>query len=141
VSDVSSDAIMARLQDLAQSLPAERRLELIEHLTAVGPSERRAVPDTQALEAAHAAYKERHVFTEGQLVRWKPKLRNKQLPEYGQLAIVMNVLDEPVANVVEPSDSPYYHEPLDIVLGVIDGSGDLICFHFDARRFEPAASA
>lgn len=141
MSDVSPDAIMARLQTLAQELPAEQRLELIDQLTAVGSGERRARQDPAGLEVAYAAYNERHVFTEGQLVQWKPKLKNKRLPEYGQPAIVMSVLNEPIPNVVEPSDSPYYQEPLTIVLGVIDGSGDLICFHFDANRFEPMEGA
>ena len=35
------------------------------------------------------------------------------------------------------SGSPYFREPLDIVLGFVDGDGDFITYHFDSRRFAP----
>jgi len=35
------------------------------------------------------------------------------------------------------SGSPYFREPLDIVLGFLNGDGDFITYHFDSRRFAP----
>jgi hypothetical protein len=35
-------------------------------------------------------------FTKGQFVKWKPGLRNKTFPDYGEPAIVMVVLAEPI---------------------------------------------
>ena len=138
VNAPAADELMTRLQAVVQELPVESRLELIKQLTAPGALEPDPASDSHSLGEMYASYQRRHEFEPGQLVRWKPKLRNKRLPDYDQQAIVMSMLAEPVINTSEPSDSPYYREPLDLVLGVIDGSGDLICFHFDAQRFEPA---
>jgi hypothetical protein len=138
VNAPAPDELMTRLQALAQELPLERRLELIKQLTAAGVIEPSPASDSDSLRELYASYRQQHEFEPGQLVRWKPQLRNKRLPDYDQQAIVMSTLAEPVINTSEPSDSPYYREQLDLVLGVIDGSGDLICFHFDAHRFEPA---
>ena len=77
-------------------------------------------------------------FKPNQLVRWKEGLKNKALPEYNQPAIVWENLpkplfDNPRAHVAE---SPYFHEPLDIVLGVMD-EHEFVLLHYDSRRFEP----
>jgi hypothetical protein len=140
MSTPRQEELLGALQAAVQDLAPERRLELIEHLVGSneGPSDRVSVPDPEALRSAHSFYEQSHEFQPGQLVRWKPRLRNKRLPEYGEPAIVIDVLDEPVLNIAEPADSPYYREPLSLVLGVFDGAGDLVCFHFDAQRFEPA---
>ncbi len=136
-----ADDLLTQLQVLAQELAPEARLALIEHLT--GASEGRATltfaSDPHTLRVAYDSYAHGHEFAAGQLVRWKAGLRNKRLPEYGQLAVVMGMLDETVINATEPADSPYYREPLDLVLGVVEESGDLACYHFDSHRFEPAA--
>jgi hypothetical protein len=130
---------LAELQALVQELAPEQRLELIEHLTgsAEEPPISVSTLDPEALRSAHHSYAQDHTFTPGQIVQWKPRLRNKRLPEYGQPAIVMQVLAEAIINTGEPADSPYYREPLTLVLGMLDGAGDLACFYFDAQRFEP----
>ena len=122
--------------------PAER-LEVVEQLTraAKGPDLAEPGAERQALLEAHRRLAERHAFSIGELVRWKPGLRNRPLPECEQLAIVLEVLERPVENAGEPTESPYFREPLDLVLGVIDGDGDLAAFHFDGRRFEPAGES
>jgi hypothetical protein len=38
---------------------------------------------------------------------------------------------------VEDAGSPFFQEPLDVVLGIIDRDGDFFCYHYDSRRFEP----
>jgi len=74
-------------------------------------------------------------FEVGDIVTWKEGLRNKKHPEFGSPAIVVKVLDEPIHDVASGAGSPYFNEPLGIVIGVIDDDGDFICFHNDPRRF------
>lgn len=77
-----------------------------------------------------------HTFTKDQFVRWKPGLRNRGLPDYGEPAIVRAVLPCPVLSPEENSSSPYFREPMSLVVGVFM-EDDLVEFHVDARRFEP----
>jgi hypothetical protein len=73
-----------------------------------------------------------------QLVRWKEGLKNKALPEYNQPAIVWEILPQPLFDNprAHGAASPYFHEPLDIVLGVMD-EHKFVLLHYDSRRFEP----
>jgi len=87
--------------------------------------------------AMHERFMRRHEFQPGQLVRWKPELKNRKYPAYGECGVVVSVLAEPVMDAGNDSGSPYYREPLDIVLGFVDGDGDFITYHFDSRRFAP----
>ncbi len=93
--------------------------------------------DTQKLQAAHDSFFQTHTFQQRQLVKWKPGLKNKKLPKEGQPAIVMELLEKTLEQADREPGSPYFREPLDIVLGVIDEDGDFMTFHFDKRRFEP----
>jgi hypothetical protein len=85
-----------------------------------------------------ATFLKASVFRRGQLVKWKPKLKNRKRPAYGEPAIVVDVLDTPVFDGKEEAGSAYFREPLDIILGVIDVDGDFATFHFDSRRFDSA---
>jgi hypothetical protein len=75
-------------------------------------------------------------FEVGQLVKWKDNLKNRKLPYKNQPAIVVALLDEPVTNNEEESGSPYFLEPLDIILGIIVDDGTFMTFYYDSRRFE-----
>lgn len=84
-----------------------------------------------------------HAFHKGQLVRWKNGLRNRAQPEYNEFAVVREILAEPVFDECEHglcSGTPYFGEPLTLVLAVLDDDGDFMEFRYDARRFEPAES-
>ena len=83
------------------------------------------------------AMKTRHDFQPGQLVRWKAGLKNRELPENDQPAIVWAVLAKPVFDAAPGAGTPYFHEPLDIVLAVMDKEKDFLLYHYDSRRFEP----
>ena len=74
-------------------------------------------------------------FKSGQLVKWKPSLRNKSKPMYNEPAIVVDVLDEPILGENKETGSAYFREPLDLILGFLDDE-NLVLFHFDKRRFE-----
>lgn len=82
-----------------------------------------------------------HRFKPGDLVTWKPGLQNRRSPRHGQPAVVIAVLEQPVYDNEKDSGSTYFHEPLDVVLGVIwdcePRRGDFLTFHFDSRRFQP----
>lgn len=93
--------------------------------------------DVGALETKYGGFAETHTFSAGQLVRWKHGLRNKRLPLDNQPAVVVELLKEPVVNQEVGPGSPYFREPLDIVLGVLDEDGDFLLFHHDSRRFMP----
>jgi hypothetical protein len=89
------------------------------------------------LKACAQRFNRKADFAVGQLVQWKKGMRNKRSPAYGQPAIVIERLDAPVYDSEKSAGSPYFHEPLTLVLGVIDKDGDFVGFHYDARRFEP----
>jgi hypothetical protein len=81
---------------------------------------------------------EKHTFVPGQPVRWKKNLKNRRKPAYDEPAIVIELLPQPVFDTKdEGASSPYFREPLDIVLGLVDDDNELVAYHFDSRRFEP----
>ncbi len=81
-------------------------------------------------------FEESHVFTKGQVVKWKPGLKNRNVPEYGQPCVVTGILSRPIYEDNAVSGSPYFMEPLTLIIGCYHEE-DLVEFHVDARRFEP----
>lgn len=75
-------------------------------------------------------------FEPGELVSWKPGLRNKKFPQSNTPAIVIHHLDTPIIDNKENAGSPYFREPLDLLAGCIDEGGDFVIYHFDSRRFK-----
>ncbi len=75
-------------------------------------------------------------FNQGDVVKWKKGLKNKKYPKEGQLCIVIKEMKEPIIQDSRDSGSPYYREPLDLVLALLDDASDLVIFHYDKRRFE-----
>jgi hypothetical protein len=77
----------------------------------------------------------------GHLVRWKPGLKNRERPAYGEPAIVRSVIDPPLFDPSAVSaGSPYFQEPLSLVVG-IQFDGEFSEFRVDGRRFKPFRSA
>ena len=78
-----------------------------------------------------------HSFTKGQMVKWKPGLKNRKFPDYGEPAIVTAVLPGPTFDPSEViAGSPYFQEPLTLVLGTYRDD-EFLEFRLDSRRFEP----
>ena len=78
-----------------------------------------------------------HAFTKGQFVKWKPGLKNRRFPDYGEPTIVTAVLPSPIFDPNEgAAASPYFQEPLSIVIGTYR-EDDFLEFRVDGRRFEP----
>ena len=75
----------------------------------------------------------------GMLAVWKPGLKNRRVPRYGEPVVVVALLDEPIVNPDQESGSPYFREPLDLLLGVVRGDDrEFLVYHADRRRFQPA---
>ncbi|EDN70659.1 hypothetical protein BGP_3825 [Beggiatoa sp. PS] len=72
-------------------------------------------------------FNDNNEFTPGQLVRWKPGLKNRKLPQENQPAVVIDVLDTPIYADTDPG-TPYFHEPLDIALALIGKMEELSIF-------------
>ncbi len=73
----------------------------------------------------------------GMMAMWKPGMKNRRFPHYGDPAIVVEVLDPPILDHEEEAGSTYYREPLDLLLGILHKDGDFLVYHFDSRRFQP----
>ena len=93
--------------------------------------------DANALKTAFETLNQKHTLKPGDLVEWKPGMRNRKFPEMGEPVIVVAVLDPPTIDSSRGSESPYFHESLDLVYGWIDLEKDLILLHTDSRRFQP----
>lgn len=106
---------------------ATRSLDKLNH--------RRTSEYVGSLRSQFASLSSEESFSLGDLVVWKPLLKNRVRPAYGEPAIVVEVLDKPVRNTEADPSSTYFREPLDIVLGVLDDDGELVVYHFDSRRF------
>ncbi|MCP1913388.1 hypothetical protein J2R96_005868 [Bradyrhizobium elkanii] len=107
------------------------------------PSDAECGPSTEykrrLMELVHAM-DAKHTFHKGQFVRWKAGLKNRGVPAYNEPVVVRKVLVKPVFDMCEAarcSGSPYFEEPLTLVLGIIDPDGDLVELRYDGRRFEP----
>ena len=89
----------------------------------------------RSLENAAAEYlADPEEFKPGDLVTWKAQLKNRRFPSYGRPAVVIETVAERKAEVEETARLTV-HEPIELTLGVIDGDGDFMLYHFDRRRF------
>jgi uncharacterized protein (DUF952 family) len=76
-------------------------------------------------------------FAKGQFVKWKPGLKNRKFPDYGEPVIVTAVLPSAIFDPNEnAAASPYFQEPLTIIIGTYRDD-DFLEFRIDGRRFEP----
>jgi len=88
------------------------------------------------LKSRHDDFKSDNNLEPGQLIVWKQGLKNRTYPAYGQPAIVIEILDEPVYDDSQAGSSSYFREPLDLVAAIVFDD-ELPFFHFDSRRFKP----
>ena len=107
-----------------------------------GGDELLAEPVEDAAHRLRALYRRLHdgrqrALRPGRLAIWKPGLKNRRFPAYGQSAIVVEMLDPPVLEHEMESGAPYFREPLDLLLGILHPDGDFLVYHFDSRRFQP----
>lgn len=74
-------------------------------------------------------------FRPGDLVRWQPRMKDVKWPQYGEAVVVVEVLDPPIQEVGRESGSPYFRNPLTLILGLQHEDG-FHCWYFDGCRFE-----
>ena len=91
--------------------------------------------ERERLTAAFEKLNKKNTFKPGDIVDWKPGLRNKN--SYGPF-VVVEVLDSPIFdNAEDGSGSQYFRESLDIILGKIMDNKKMFITHFyDSRRME-----
>lgn len=92
----------------------------------------------ELLRKRYLAFSQQEVFEPGELVKWKPGLRNKGGLGYGDVAIVVDVFQEPIFDTKKDSGSPYFREPLDLSVAFLDSDNDFIVLHVDSRRIRHA---
>jgi len=133
------------LEDLASRLGLDP--ELVDRVTRdIGEKRAEAIvrhnsaSGVATLRLLCARLNEANEFAIGDIVQWKTELRNKSRPAYGQPAIILEVKDPPEANLEDDSGSPYFREPLDIVIGFLDAAigetDQMLAYHVDGRRLE-----
>ena len=83
------------------------------------------------------AFNRRHVFRPGMIVRQKPQARIYKGFGDNDLAIVVELLSEPIISGLDLNGASHYREPHDMIVGSLEGEKDFCLFHVDSRRFEP----
>lgn len=125
------------LQQLKPQLSPSKLEKVLALLSETGVEEQYDSIYSQNLIRVHQKLLEHHEFKVGDLVKWKDGLKNKKRPYSNQPAIVVQLLEKPLINRLgEEAGSPYYREPLDIILGLFDDEDEFLMFYYDKRRFE-----
>eukprot|EP01105_Mastigella_eilhardi_P016543 TRINITY_DN3785_c0_g1_i1.p1 TRINITY_DN3785_c0_g1~~TRINITY_DN3785_c0_g1_i1.p1 ORF type:complete len:199 (-),score=47.14 TRINITY_DN3785_c0_g1_i1:335-910(-) len=119
--------------------------ELLSRLARRKPVEEpKATFTPQQVFMKYEEYSRVHAFRQGDMVVWKPGLKNRQRPAEGECGIVLEQLAQPLLTSTKKETevtSPLFREPLDLAVGMLDSDGDLIVFYFDSHRFMPASNA
>lgn len=78
-------------------------------------------------------YNETETFQPGDLVEWKPGMKNSKVPEYGSPVMVLDVYDAPIRR--ENDGTPYGGEPNDMRCLTMKSDSGIHAFPFDSHRF------
>jgi hypothetical protein len=119
--------------------------EILANIDDVDNNELLTEPVEDAAERLHVLYQRlmngrEKTLRPGMMAVWKPGLKNRRFPRYGEPAVVVERLDPPILDHEDESGSTYYREPLDMLLGILHRDGDFLVYHFDSRRFQPHES-
>ena len=89
--------------------------------------------DPTQLKKAFDIFTKENTFSPGDIVEWKPGMKNRR--SEGPY-VVVKVLDTPVVPKHE-NGTPLFNEPLDLAVGIIDSiDGEFMVFHIDSRRMQ-----
>lgn len=120
------------------SLSKKPDLELIKALMeARARSEKKGISKEERIELLqkrYLAFSKNDGFAIGETVKWKPGLRNKGGLDYEDVAIILDILNKPIFDETKDSGSPYFKEPLDMVIAFLDSDNDFITLYVDSRR-------
>jgi len=107
----------------ASKLSAEERMKLQENI--------------EDLRKKYALFMRKDSLRVGDIVYWKPGLRNRRFPREGNAGIVTRVFPVPVRDESKnEAGSPYFNEDLTVSVGVLDNDGDFVEFTYDGQRLE-----
>jgi len=99
-------------------------------------AEREKLNTAERLVTLQRSYAEPSRFRVGDLVMWKNGMRNRRLPNYGQVVIVSAVHDCVLYNAEKSAGSPYFKEPETIKIAFVDeDDGEFVEFCMDAQRY------
>lgn len=87
------------------------------------------------LQQLKTIFEVEHTFAPGDVIQWKPKMRDRIYPAYGTPVIVLEVLSPPVQRCddIGAGSAPAKH---DLVVG-INIRGELRHYYADSRRYQP----
>jgi hypothetical protein len=83
------------------------------------------------LREAAAEYLDVSKFSPGDLVQWKRRMKDQHYPAIGKPGVVLRVFDPPITR--DPNGD-YVPEGYDLLVGFLDGDGDLRVFPFRSNR-------
>jgi len=130
-----------KLRDLLQSLERERSRAPEKKAEGHQLSDKE-IKAARTISDRYKAYCSDITFRVGDIVKWKKGMRNRRFPSADGVAIVTKVYPSPVYDEkAKDSGSPQFHDPMTVVLGVIDEDGDFVEFHYDGHRFEVASGS
>lgn len=114
-------AFIAERKKLAEPVSEEKRKEIAEKLNAI-----------------YDVFLDNYELKEGQLVEWKQGVKNRVRPRFREPAIIVKLLKTPEFDTEKDAGTPYFKEPLDMIIGVLEeDEGNFLFFHVDKRRFKP----
>jgi len=129
-----------KLRDLLQSLEREREKE--KKAEAPNQLSEKELKAMRVITERYKSYCSDASFKVGDIVKWKKGMRNRRFPDANGVAIVTKVYPNPIYDdKSKDSGTPNFHDPMTVVLGVIDEDGDFVEFHFDGNRFEIASGS
>lgn len=73
-------------------------------------------------------------FNVGDLVCWKPGMRNRSTPIYGDPCIVVRKFPERTNAICGPSGEAIFHDTVSIEVGIADEDGDFLTYLLDKDR-------
>lgn len=88
------------------------------------------------LRMAQEVFDQTNVFEKGDLIQFKPGMKDRKAPEVGQPVVVMEVLPEPLKDPEAGFGDHYATCQYDLIIGVFL-KGDFTQFYADSRRYEP----
>lgn len=94
-----------------------------------------AVERAVSVQAKYDVLAQKHTFTPGQMVQWKPGACNRKFPMYGEPVVVVEILATPLP-AKEDTGSPYIADELDAKVGMIRG-GEYLEYLLCSRRLMP----
>lgn len=139
MSDADSEPVDAKPSSYAESpieywqlLEAERQRDENAYIEYTGTAEY-----TKHLLETFNALQRVEEFAPGDLVQWKPRLKNQRYPHYGRPAVVIGPIEPPLESENQTDGDT---SKVDVLLGFLDGESDLRVYGYQSSRFTRWAS-